>query len=138
MARLKEEEDHFKRPQSTRGHFQTMSERRAQAEVFLSLREGNSLYVFFSGPSIRFYCPLTNLISLEMPGPIILTLLLAIHKMQLKLNFSLLLPLLPPSHSFSTFNSCHSFFTFNATGSFSTILPSLYLPSYDEAVNMQQ
>ena len=47
MARLKEEGEHFKPLQSTRGHFQAMSERLCPSRGILSLTEGKSSFVFF-------------------------------------------------------------------------------------------
>ena len=96
MARLKEEGEHFKRLQSTRGHFQPMSERLCPSRGILSLTKRATSYFGFPGPRIRVCCPLSNLISLKMPG---LTLLLVVtHHMQPKLSLSLLHLLHPSSH----------------------------------------
>ena len=99
MVRLKEEGEHFKPPQSTRGHFQPMSEHLCQSRGILSMAESRKLLWFSrtQHPLLLPYESMTNLISLKMPG---LTLLLVTHQMQLNLSLSLLHLLLPPSRQF--------------------------------------
>ena len=137
MARLKEEGEHFKRLQSTRGHFQAMSELLCPSRGILSLTEGEKLLWFSRTPHPRllpFNQPNQPQNAWTDPSagghPSYAT--------QAQPQ-----PSAPPSPFFTPSSPSTPANPFPPSMPPGVIpqdprLPSLYLPSYDEALNMQQ
>ena len=132
MARLKEEGEHFKRLQSTRGHFQTMSERLCPSRGILPLTEGEKLF-WFSRTQNSLLLPFDQL---NQPRNAWTNIIDPSAGHLSYATQAQLQPSAPPSPTFTPSTP--------ATSMPSGVipqdprLPSLYLPSYDEAVNMQQ